>query len=153
MRAQRPDPPEGYHEAISAHRATWTTIRQHTNPDVQAAADRQLRERLREPAEHFADGCQALEELRAKAAAQQRVRGLQGHRVSARHREDRLHVPPAPRSPELDERRIQKFQDTGRGGTHLGIEKPHLPFDGRLHGPFTLTRHAQTLRTLFAKPQ
>ncbi|MBV7249216.1 hypothetical protein [Streptomyces sp. MW-W600-10] len=70
---QRADPPEGYREAIAAHRATWTR-QQHTNPDIQAAAERQLRERLREPEEHFADGRRALEELRAKAAAQQRVR-------------------------------------------------------------------------------
>ncbi|WP_030595007.1 DciA family protein [Streptomyces anulatus] len=71
---QRVDPPEGYREAIAAHRATWSTTRQHINPDIQAAAERQLRERLREPEEQFADGRQALEELRAKAAGQQRVR-------------------------------------------------------------------------------
>ncbi|MBM7054292.1 hypothetical protein [Streptomyces durocortorensis] len=65
--------PEGYREAIAAHRATWNTTRQHTNPEVRAAAERQLRERLRELAENFADGRQALEELRTKAAAQ-RVR-------------------------------------------------------------------------------
>ncbi|MEU3434204.1 DciA family protein [Streptomyces sp. NPDC006863] len=70
---QRADPPEGYREAIAAHRATWTK-RQHINPRIQAAAERQLRERLREPEEHFADGLQALEELRAKAADPQRVR-------------------------------------------------------------------------------
>ncbi|MBT2376031.1 hypothetical protein J7E90_01265 [Streptomyces sp. ISL-111] len=67
---QRADPPEGYREAIAAHRATWNTTRQHTNPEIQAAAERQLRE----PAEHFADGRQALEKLRAKAADQQQVR-------------------------------------------------------------------------------
>ncbi|MER6774937.1 DciA family protein [Streptomyces bacillaris] len=71
---QRPDPPGGYREALAAHRATWNTTRQHTNPRIQAAAERQLRERLREPEERFADGRQALEELRAKTAAQQRVR-------------------------------------------------------------------------------
>ncbi|MEK8141620.1 DUF721 domain-containing protein [Streptomyces sp. M10(2022)] len=70
---QRPAPPEGYREAIAAHRAAWAR-QQHTNPEVQAAAERQLRERLREPEERFADGRQALEELRAKAAAQQQVR-------------------------------------------------------------------------------
>ncbi|MCR8945111.1 DciA family protein [Streptomyces sp. OUCMDZ-4982] len=69
----RKEAPEGYRAAITAHRATWTR-QQHTRPEIQAAADRQLRDRLREPEEHFADGHQALEELRAKAAAQQRVR-------------------------------------------------------------------------------
>ncbi|MFI8200411.1 DUF721 domain-containing protein [Streptomyces sp. NPDC085942] len=71
---QRPDPPEGYREAIAAHCPTWTTTRPPTRPEIQAAAERQLRDRLREPEAHFADGRQALEELRAKAAAQQRVR-------------------------------------------------------------------------------
>ncbi|MFH9610884.1 hypothetical protein [Streptomyces sp. NPDC017448] len=51
----RADPPEGYREAIAAHRATWTR-QPHTNPAIQAAAERQLRERLREPQENFADG-------------------------------------------------------------------------------------------------
>lgn len=37
---QCPDPPEGYREAVAAHRATWSTTRQHTNPEVQAAAER-----------------------------------------------------------------------------------------------------------------
>lgn len=71
---QRADPPEGYRETIAAHRATWNPTRQHTSPEIQAAAERQLHERPREPAEDFADGRQALAELRAEAAAQQRVR-------------------------------------------------------------------------------
>ncbi|MCT6782049.1 DciA family protein [Streptomyces sp. CS7] len=66
----RTEAPEGYRAAIAAHRATWTR-QQHTRPEIQAAAERQLRERLREPEEDFADGRQALVELRAKAAAQQ----------------------------------------------------------------------------------
>ncbi len=70
----RQETPDGYREAIAAHRATWNTTRQHSNPKVRAAAERQLRERLREPEENFADGRQALDELRAKAAAQQQVR-------------------------------------------------------------------------------
>lgn len=41
----RPDPSKGYREAIAAHRATWTR-QQHTRPEIQAAADRQLRERF-----------------------------------------------------------------------------------------------------------
>ncbi|MCL6293193.1 DciA family protein [Streptomyces sp. 43Y-GA-1] len=69
---QRLDPPEGYRAAIAAHRATWT--RQHARPEIQAAANRQLRDRLREPEEAFADGRQALDELRARATAQQRFR-------------------------------------------------------------------------------
>ncbi|MFD8732007.1 DciA family protein [Streptomyces sp. NPDC059611] len=83
---QRADPPEGYHEAIAAHRATWNTTRQHTNPEIQAAAERQLRERLREPEENFADGRQALDELRAKAAAQQQVRPSDASRARALQR-------------------------------------------------------------------
>lgn len=83
---QPAEPPEGYREAITAHRATWTTTRQHINPDIQAAAERQLRERLREPEDHFADGRQALAELRAKAAAQQRVRPSDVSRARALQR-------------------------------------------------------------------
>jgi len=56
---QRADPPEGYREAITAHRATWNTTRRHTSPEIQAAAERQLRDRIREPEENFADGRQA----------------------------------------------------------------------------------------------
>ncbi|MGW6286284.1 DciA family protein [Streptomyces sp. NPDC055107] len=66
---QRADPPEGDREAVAAHRAAWNPTRQHTTPEIQAAAERQLRERLQEPEENFADGRQALAELRAKAAA------------------------------------------------------------------------------------
>ncbi|MET8479251.1 hypothetical protein ABZV68_18955 [Streptomyces clavifer] len=69
----RQETPEGYREAIATHRATWTR-QQHTNPKILAAAERQLRDRIREPEERFADGRQAFEELRAKAAAQQEVR-------------------------------------------------------------------------------
>ncbi|MEI7029686.1 DciA family protein [Streptomyces pratensis] len=82
----RQETPEGYREAIAAHRATWNTTRQHSNPKVRAAAERQLRERLREPEENFADGRQALEELRAKAAAQQRVRPSNVSRARALQR-------------------------------------------------------------------
>ncbi|MFJ1891148.1 DciA family protein [Streptomyces sp. NPDC088170] len=44
----RKEAPEGYREAIAAHRATWTS-RQHTDPKIQAAAERQLHERIWEP--------------------------------------------------------------------------------------------------------
>ncbi|WAE70641.1 DciA family protein (plasmid) [Streptomyces cavourensis] len=81
----RQEAPEGYREAVAAHRATWSG-QQHTNPRIQAAAERQLRDRLREPEEHFADGRQALEELRAKAAAQQRVRPSDVSRARALQR-------------------------------------------------------------------
>ncbi|WP_331756913.1 DUF721 domain-containing protein (plasmid) [Streptomyces anulatus] len=83
---QRAAPPEGYREATAAHRATWNTTRQHTRPEIQAAVERQLRERLREPEEHFADGRQALEELLSGAAAQQRVRTSDASRVRALQR-------------------------------------------------------------------
>ncbi|MEU6631740.1 DciA family protein [Streptomyces parvus] len=71
--AARETAPDGYREAIAAHRATWTH-QQHINPKIQAAAERQLRERLREPEDQFADGRQAQEELQRKAAAQRRLR-------------------------------------------------------------------------------
>ncbi|MFJ1799036.1 DciA family protein [Streptomyces sp. NPDC088180] len=82
----RADPPEGYREAIAAHRATWNTTQQHTNSEIQAAAERQLRERIREPEENFADGRQALDELRAKVAAQQQVCPSDASRARALHR-------------------------------------------------------------------
>ncbi|MFI9019184.1 hypothetical protein ACIGZI_34685 [Streptomyces griseus] len=78
--------PEGYREAIAAHRATWATTRQHSNPKILKAAERQLRERLREPEENFADGRQAFEELRTKAAAQQQVRPSDASRARALQR-------------------------------------------------------------------
>ncbi|MFF8556543.1 DciA family protein [Streptomyces sp. NPDC015501] len=81
----RTEAPEGYREAIAAHRATWTR-QQHTRPEIQAAADRQLRDRIREPEEHFADGRQALEELRARADAQQQVRPSDVSRARALQR-------------------------------------------------------------------
>ncbi|WSI75749.1 DciA family protein [Streptomyces anulatus] len=82
----RQEVPEGYREGIAAHRATWNTTRQHSNPKVRTAAERQLRERLRDPEENFADGRQALEELRAKAAAQQQVRPSEASRARALQR-------------------------------------------------------------------
>ncbi|MGN2366642.1 DciA family protein [Streptomyces luridiscabiei] len=83
---QRADPPEGYRKALAAHRATWATTRQHTNPDVRAAAERQLRERPREPEENFADGRQALEKLRAGATAEEQVRPSDASRARALQR-------------------------------------------------------------------
>lgn len=77
----------GYREAVAAHRATWTR-QQHSRPEIQAAAERQLRERLREPEEHFADGHQALASLRSKATAQQRVRPSDVSRARAQLRLD-----------------------------------------------------------------
>ncbi|MFJ1839030.1 hypothetical protein ACIOJ9_34845 [Streptomyces sp. NPDC088175] len=71
----------GYHKAIAAYRAIWTR-RQHTNPKVQAAAERQLRE----PEGHFAVGRKVLEELRAEATAQQRVRPSDASRARALQR-------------------------------------------------------------------
>ncbi|WP_030705064.1 MULTISPECIES: DciA family protein [unclassified Streptomyces] len=79
-------PTDGYREAIAAHRATWNTTRHHTNPKIQKAAERQLRERLREPVENFADGRQALADLHAKAAAQQQVRPSDASRARALQR-------------------------------------------------------------------
>ncbi|MFJ7063682.1 hypothetical protein ACIQVA_39620 [Streptomyces microflavus] len=85
--AKAPETPtDGYREAIAAHRATWNTTRQHTSPEIQAAAERQLRGRIPEPEERFADGHQAREEPRAKAAAQQQVRPSDASRARALHR-------------------------------------------------------------------
>ncbi|MFE1545528.1 hypothetical protein ACFW61_34430 [Streptomyces microflavus] len=81
----RQETPEGYREAIAAQRATRTKP-QHTRPEIQAAVERQLCERLREPEDHFADGRQALAELRAKAAAQQQVRPSDVSRARALQR-------------------------------------------------------------------
>ncbi|MEU2415147.1 DciA family protein [Streptomyces sp. NPDC013099] len=81
----RTEAPGGYRAAIAAHHATWTR-QQHTRPEIQAAAERQLRERIREPEENFADGRQALEELRAKAAAQQQTRPSDVSRARALQR-------------------------------------------------------------------
>ncbi|MGW1466573.1 DUF721 domain-containing protein [Streptomyces sp. NPDC002308] len=64
--------PEGYHQALSAHRAARPT-RTTTDSKIRAAAERQIREQAREPEELFGEGRQALEELRAKAAVQQRA--------------------------------------------------------------------------------
>lgn len=52
----------------------------------QLPAERDLHDRLREPEEHFADGRQALEELRAKAAAQQQGRPSDVSRARALRR-------------------------------------------------------------------
>ncbi|MFD4750847.1 recombinase family protein [Streptomyces rubiginosohelvolus] len=80
-------------------------------------------------------------------------RSLRGHRAAAGDREDRPHIPPASRSPDFGPLRIQKLQDTVRRSPHLGIEKPHLPINGRLHSPLTLIRHAGTLRTPLVEAQ
>ncbi|MFD6798549.1 DciA family protein [Streptomyces cyaneofuscatus] len=77
---------DGYREALAAHRAAWSTTCQHTNPAIQEAAERQLRDRLREPEERFADGRRAIEELRARASAQKRVRPSDASRARALQR-------------------------------------------------------------------
>lgn len=74
-------------------------------------------------------------------------RRLRRNRAGARHGEDRLHVPPAPRSADLGELRIQQLQDTGRRSPHLRVKKPQLPIDGCLYGLLTLVRHTGTLRS------
>lgn len=64
--------PAGYHQALAAHRAA-RPAKTTTDSKVRAAVERQIREQDREPEALFGDGRQALEELRAKAAAQQRA--------------------------------------------------------------------------------
>ncbi|MFG3532738.1 DciA family protein [Streptomyces sp. NPDC047917] len=68
----RADASAGYHQALSAHRDTWTPEKK-TDPKVLAAARRQIRDQAREPQERFGDGRQALKGLRTKAAAQARA--------------------------------------------------------------------------------
>ncbi|MFW3470116.1 hypothetical protein ACN24M_01255 [Streptomyces microflavus] len=77
---------DGYREARAAHRAAWSTTRQHTTSAIQEAAERQLRDRLREAEERFADGRRAIEELRARASAQERVRPSDASRARALQR-------------------------------------------------------------------
>ncbi|MFD9289586.1 hypothetical protein ACFWBV_15105 [Streptomyces sp. NPDC060030] len=57
----------GFREALAAHRQAWPGHQ--TDPTVQAKKERQIRERLREPEELFADGLQALSDLKARTAA------------------------------------------------------------------------------------
>ncbi len=54
--------------------------------EVQATAERHLHDQLRKPKKNFADGRQALEELRAKAAAQQQARPSDASRTRALQR-------------------------------------------------------------------
>ncbi|WP_331759355.1 DciA family protein [Streptomyces sp. NBC_01579] len=77
--------PEGYHQALAAHRAAWNTERR-ADPKVAAAALRQIREQAREPEDRFGDGRQALEELRTEAAAQKRTSSSDGARARALQR-------------------------------------------------------------------
>lgn len=72
---RRTDPPEGYREAIAARRATWNTTQSGTRPEVQAVAERQLRNgsgsrRIASPT-----AARPLRSFRAKAAAQRRSPG------------------------------------------------------------------------------
>ncbi|MFD6426478.1 DUF721 domain-containing protein [Streptomyces sp. NPDC060198] len=93
--------PEGYHQALAAHRAARPAK---TTADVmvRAAAERQIREQAREPEAAFGDSRKSLEELRTKAAAQQcssssdaaRARALQ--RLAAERAGLTTLVPPAP---------------------------------------------------------
>ncbi|MGW2110926.1 DciA family protein [Streptomyces sp. NPDC001948] len=81
----RADASAGYHQALAAHRDTWSPETK-TDPKVLAAARRQIRDQAREPEEHFGDGRQAPEQLRAKAAAQQQVRSSSVSRARALQR-------------------------------------------------------------------
>ncbi|MCX4971034.1 DUF721 domain-containing protein [Streptomyces sp. NBC_00654] len=57
----------GFLEVLAAHRQAWPGPQ--TDPTVQAKKERQVRERLREPEELFADGRQALSDLKACTGA------------------------------------------------------------------------------------
>ncbi|MGW2841859.1 DciA family protein [Streptomyces sp. NPDC001493] len=77
--------PEGYHQALAAHRAA-RPAKTTTDTKVRAAIERQIREQAREPEDDFGDGRKALEELRAKAAAQQRSSSSDAARARALQR-------------------------------------------------------------------
>ncbi|WP_385625477.1 DUF721 domain-containing protein (plasmid) [Streptomyces sp. P8-A8] len=81
----RQDASAGYHQVLAAHRAAWTAEKK-IDPKVLAAARRQIREQAREPEERFGDGRQALEELRARAAAHVRVTSSDASRARALQR-------------------------------------------------------------------
>ncbi|MGW2841862.1 hypothetical protein ACWCWD_29255 [Streptomyces sp. NPDC001493] len=77
--------PEGYHQALAAHRAA-RSAKTTTDAKVRAAAERQIREQAREPEEAFGDGRRAFEELRARTAAQQRSSSSDAARARALQR-------------------------------------------------------------------
>ncbi|MFE9853387.1 hypothetical protein ACFYPN_31995 [Streptomyces sp. NPDC005576] len=81
----RDDASDGYHQALAAHRAARET-QPICDPLVRAAAERQIRDRAREPEALFGDGRKALEELRTKAAAQQRSTSSDAARARALQR-------------------------------------------------------------------
>ncbi|MEU1091474.1 DUF721 domain-containing protein, partial [Streptomyces sp. NPDC005892] len=83
--AVREHPSEGYHAALAAHRAARSAEKE-TDARIRAAAERQIRDRAREPEALFGDGRKALEELRAKVAAQQRSTSSDAARARALQR-------------------------------------------------------------------
>ncbi|MFC3234988.1 hypothetical protein [Streptomyces nitrosporeus] len=60
--------PEGYRQALAARQTKPAT-----DSKVRVTAKRRIRYQARQPEEDFGDGRQALAELHAKAAAQQRT--------------------------------------------------------------------------------
>lgn len=71
----------GFREALAAHQQAWSGHQ--SDPAVQAKKERQIRERLREPEELFADGRQALADLEARTAATT-ARSRASHAAQAR---------------------------------------------------------------------
>ncbi|MEV3850473.1 hypothetical protein AB0J30_27240 [Streptomyces microflavus] len=73
--ADRPDAPRprdpGYLAALTAHQQTWDG-RQETDPLIRAKAERQIRERIREPEHRFVEGRRAQTGRRAALDAADR---------------------------------------------------------------------------------
>ncbi|MGW7401834.1 DciA family protein [Streptomyces cyaneofuscatus] len=73
--ADRPDAPRprdpGYLAALTAHQQTWDR-RQETDPLIRAKAERQIRERIREPEHRFVEGRRAQTGRRAALDAADR---------------------------------------------------------------------------------
>ncbi|MFF4227451.1 DciA family protein [Streptomyces abikoensis] len=80
----------GYHRALSAHQAAMKppTI----DPAIREAAERQVKDRLREPEELFGNGHQTLDGLRAKAARERAADGARA-RALRRARAERAGLP------------------------------------------------------------
>ncbi|MEU1091587.1 DUF721 domain-containing protein, partial [Streptomyces sp. NPDC005892] len=85
--AVRERPSDGYHAALAAHRAARSAEKEtDARMRIRAAAERQIRDRAREPEALFGDGRKALEELRTKVAAQQRSTSSDAARARALQR-------------------------------------------------------------------
>ncbi|MFG3545749.1 DciA family protein [Streptomyces clavifer] len=76
------EPPAGYRAALAAHRATWASAKS-ADPQVSVAAQRQIRERVREPEARFGDGLSEVSRLRARSTAKGSARSSDAARARA----------------------------------------------------------------------